>query len=52
MTGNLMDNLQIYNDLVSGTIQYDLKGCSAGVYLFVATGKEGIVTKKVVICDK
>ena len=52
MTGNLMDNLHVYNDMISSTIQYNLKGCSAGVYLFVATGKEGTVTKKVVICDR
>ena len=30
------------------TIQYNLKGKS-GVYFFVVTGKEGVVTKKVIV---
>lgn len=47
--GNLMDNIQVYNDMVSSTIQYNMMGCPVGVYFFVATGDEGTVSKKVVI---
>ena len=49
MTGNLIDNFQTYNNLVSNKIQYNMKNYSDGVYLFVATGREGIVTKKVIV---
>ena len=49
MTGSLIDAVQAYNDRTSNTIQYDMAGHSDGVYLFVATGREGVVTKKVVI---
>ena len=49
MTGSLIDAVQTYNDRTSNTIQYDMAGHSDGVYLFVATGREGVVTKKVVI---
>jgi hypothetical protein len=49
MMGNLMDNIQVDNDMVSSTIQYNMMGCPVGVYFFVATGNEGTVSKKVVI---
>jgi hypothetical protein len=49
MTGNLIDDILTYNDLVSNKIQYNMKNHSNGVYLFVATGREGIVTKKVIV---
>ena len=48
LTGNLIDNLQTYNEIQSNSIQYNLKG-SPGVYFFVATGKEGVVAKKVIV---
>ena len=49
MMGNLMDNIQVDNDMVSSTIQYNMMGRPVGVYFFVATGDEGTVSKKVVI---
>ena len=49
MMGNLVDNIQTYNGMDSNTMQYDLKGGSGGIYLFVATGREGVVTKKVIV---
>jgi len=47
--GNLMDSFNTYNDLISNSIQYDLGWCASGMYFFVVTGKEGTVSKKVVI---
>ena len=47
--GNLLDNVQTYNGMDSSSMLYDLKGGSGGIYFFVATGREGVVTKKVII---
>ena len=33
----------------ANALTYNLKGCSDGIYFFVATAKEGMVAKKVVI---
>ena len=52
MTGNLMDNVQTYNGMNSNTMPYDMKGYSDGIYFFVVTGREGVVTKKVIVYDK
>ena len=52
MTGNLMDNFQIYNGMNSNTMSYDMKGYSDGIYFFVVTGRDGVVTKKVIVYDK
>ena len=49
MKGNLIDHLDLYNDTAQSTVAYNLKGQAAGMYLFVATSKEGTVTKKVII---
>jgi hypothetical protein len=46
--GVMVDNIQVYNEMEINTIQYNLKGKS-GVYFFVVTGKEGVVTKKVIV---
>ena len=46
--GVMLDNIQVYNEMEINTIQYNLKGKS-GVYFFVVTGKEGVVTKKVIV---
>ena len=51
MTGNLMDNVQTYNGMNSSTMPYDMKGYSDGIYFFVVTGREGVVTKKVIVYD-
>jgi len=49
MTGKLMDQFQTNNDGVSDGMIYDTQGRADGMYLFVVTGKEGIVTKKVIV---
>ena len=52
MKGNLIDDLQTYNDMDSSNIDYNMRGFSDGVYLFVVTGKEGVLTKKVVVYNR
>ena len=49
MRGTLVDSFQIYNDDGTGTYSYTMKNRTDGIYYFVATSKEGTVTKKVVI---
>ena len=48
MRGTLIDNLQTYNEIGSNSMQYNLNG-GCGVYFFVATGKEGVMAKKVIV---
>jgi hypothetical protein len=49
MKGALMDSFQTYNGLTTNSIQYSLDKNVSGLYFFVATGKEGTVTRKVII---
>jgi hypothetical protein len=49
MRGVLIDNIQTYNTIESHSLTYDMNKRAEGLYLFVATGKEGTVSKKVVI---
>ena len=49
MQGTLIDKFQANNRYESFTLPYNMKGLADGVYLFVATGKEGTVAKKVII---
>ena len=48
MMSNLLDSFVTNNDKVPNTIQYSLIG-RKGLYFIVANGKEGTITKKVVI---
>ena len=48
MMGVLVDSFVIYNDKEPQTIQYNLSS-RQGMYFFVANGKEGTLTKKVVV---
>ena len=48
MKGVLIDNIQTYNEMGLSSMQYNFKG-GCGVYFFVATGKEGVVAKKVIV---
>ncbi len=48
MRGVLMDHIQRYNAMEHDSMPYNLKGGS-GVYFFVVAGKEGVVTKKVIV---
>jgi hypothetical protein len=49
MMGGLIDYIQTYNDFDHNELEFNLKGRAKGIYFFVATGKEGTVSKKVVI---
>jgi len=49
MKGTWLDSFQTYNDLMTNSIQYSLDKNAGGLYFFVATGKEGSVTRKVII---
>ena len=49
MKGNLIDDLTTYNETEFNTMPYSMKGHAAGVYYFVATAKDGIVTKKIIV---
>ena len=49
MLGNLIDGFDTYSGNGTGSITYDMSRCASGIYHFVVTGKEGTVTKKVVI---
>lgn len=49
MMGNLIDNIQTYNDMDSFELSYEMKQEANGIYFFVATGKEGTLSKKVII---
>ena len=49
MKGALLDSFQTYNDLTTNLIQYSLDKNAGGLYFFVVTGKEGTVTRKVII---
>ena len=49
MMGSLIDDFQTYNGFDTNELEYNLKGRGKGIYFFVATGKEGTVSKKVVV---
>ena len=49
MKGNMIDNFNTYNTVGPNSMQYDMKDYAEGMYFFVVSGKEGSVTKKVII---
>lgn len=49
MRGTLIDNIETYNNSSSKTLHYTLEHSISGIYFFVATAKEGTITKKVII---
>jgi len=49
MRGALIDNIETYNGTVSSSLPYDMSRHANGLYHFVVTGKEGTLSKKVVI---
>jgi len=49
MRGALIDSFETYNSTISSSVTYDMSRHANGIYHFVATGKEGTVSKKVVI---
>ena len=49
MMGSLVDDIQTYNGSYTNELEYSMEGRAKGIYFFVATGKEGTLTKKVVV---
>ena len=49
MRGVLVDHLQTYSNSERHTLTYQCPALSKGIYCFVVSGKEGIVTKKTII---
>jgi len=49
MRGALIDNIETYNGTESSSMTYDMSRHANGLYHFVVTGKEGTLSKKVVI---
>jgi hypothetical protein len=49
MKGVLLDNFQTYNSLPENTMPYQFQRSTQGIYFFVATGREGTVSKKVIV---
>ena len=49
MHGALVDVIETYNELDSKTLHYAIRSVSSGIYFFVATAKEGTISKKVII---
>ncbi len=49
MKGTLIDSFETYNNNGPTSFLYNMKNKSEGIYFFVATSKEGTVSKKVVI---
>lgn len=49
MMGNLIDQIHTHNSLGYNELDYRIEGYPKGIYLFTATGKEGTITKKVII---
>ena len=49
MMGSLVDDIQTYNGSEINELEYSMEGRAKGIYFFVATGKEGTVSKKVIV---
>ncbi len=47
--GALVDGFEINNETGFNSLTYNMKDSSDGIYFFVATGREGILTKKVIV---
>lgn len=49
MKGTLVDHFQAYNAAEDNTMPYELYHYANGMYFFVVTGREGMMTKKVIV---
>ena len=49
MMGSLVDDIQTYNGSEINELEYSMEGRAKGIYFFVTTGKEGTVSKKVIV---
>ena len=51
MKGAMIDHFQTNNGLDSNTFHYKMKPVDDGIYFFVVSGKDGVLTKKVVVIN-
>jgi FOG: PKD repeat len=51
MSGIMIDHIDNYIDYKSPNIEYTLKNCSSGIYYFVISNKQTILTKKVILLN-
>ena len=49
MMGNMIDDIHTFNGFDTNELEYNMEGRAKGIYFFVATGKEGTVSKKVIV---
>ena len=49
MKGNLIDEFDTFNAVGTHSMQYNMKHRTNGVYFFIATSKDGVISKKVVV---
>ena len=49
MSGSLIDHLQTYSATDRHTLPYQCTSRAKGIYCFVVTGKEGTVTRKIIV---
>ena len=49
MKGGMIDHFQTFNDSKDCIIPYELHHHASGMYFFVVTGREGTMTKKVIV---
>ena len=49
MMGSLIDCIQTYNGFDTNELEYSMEGRAKGIYFFVTNGKEGTLTKKVIV---
>ena len=49
MRGSLIDHFETHNSTDSSSFRYTMKPVGDGIYFFVVSGKDGIMTKKVIV---
>ena len=49
MNGTLIDHFQTFNSHTDSTYQYDMKTNAEGIFLFVITTKDGVLSKRIII---
>lgn len=49
MRGTLVDVFEVNNEIGLDTFTYQIKDHADGIYFFVASGREGVLTKKVIV---
>lgn len=49
MRGTMVDHFDTYNSVGSSRFHYTMEAVNDGMYLFVVSGKDGVLTKKVIL---